>query len=144
MSKSEMRDRHILYIKHYRHSDNQLKHIELNGIGAVIKVFMVVTVVMVSSLWMRSNSRQKLQFFIVSFSKRLLLFFMCSDQHVKYQMSLLLEYQVKQNTLTVMSVLESTLHLPIVIDKAVGALLLVRVKETINSSKSKNFLSSAT
>ena len=51
------------------------------------------------------NSRQKLQFFHCIWSKGLSLYFMCSDQHVKYWMpcgfpltsSLLLDYHAKQH-----------------------------------------------
>ena len=57
-----------------------------------------------SSLQMRFNFGESCSFLIVSLSKSLLLYFMCSDQHVKYRMlhgflltsSLLFDYHVRQ------------------------------------------------
>ena len=72
----------------------------VSGIGAVVKV-------VDSHLcgW-GSIPSKSCSFFIVSLSKSLSLYFMCSDQHVKYWIprgfpstrSLLLDYHVKQYT----------------------------------------------
>ena len=68
----------------------------MSGIGAVVKV--------VDSQAGGQFLVKAAVFFIVSLSKGLSLYFMCSDQHVKYRMprgfpltsSLLLDYHVKQ------------------------------------------------
>ena len=72
----------------------------VSGIGAVVKV------VDSHPCGWGSIPSKSCSFLIVSLSKRLSLYFMCSDQHVKYWMphgfpltsSLLLHYHVKQYT----------------------------------------------
>ena len=74
----------------------------VSGIGAVVKV------VDSHPCGWGSIPGKSCSFLIVSLSKSLSLFFMCSDQHVKYWMpqeflwtnSLLLDYHVKQHTHT--------------------------------------------
>ena len=81
------------------------------GIGAMVKV------VDSHPCWWGSIPGNSCSLLIVSLSKGLSLYFMCSDQHVKYQMprvfsltsSLLLDYHVKRHTHTHMASHPTTL-----------------------------------